>query len=1127
MENMRAYLKAIRAKFETGDASEHTHRPALEDLVESFSKNVIVINEPKRIACGAPDLVIKKEDFPIGYIEAKDIGRSLDEAERSEQLYRYLNSLENLILTDYLEFRWYRNGEFREAARLARLTRDGKIVTDKKGEADLTRLFESFLDQSPEPITSSKELSERLARLAQEIQRAVVKAFEEDLASPELRNLRRAFAEVLIPDLDLPENTGEFADMYSQTLVYGLFAARCNHPGPEPFRRLGAARSIPRTNPFLRQLFETITGTALDDEPYVDYVEDVVKILDNTDRDSVLSDFGKRTKQEDPVVHFYETFLSAYDPKLRERRGVYYTPEPVVSYIVQSVDSILKSHFGLGGGLMDSSTVDYEEEAPVLDRYGKPDPSKLPERKTQTSPKVLILDPACGTGTFLYAVIDHIRQDFMAHGNAGYWSAYVRDHLLPRIFGFELLMAPYAVAHFKLGMMLAGQDLPEAKRGDWIYDFKSDERLGVYLTNTLEEVENPWKNLWGYEAIGREAQSASVVKRDKPIMVVLGNPPYSGHSSNRSWEMVNGKRTPTFIGSILQDYYRVDGKPLGEKNPKWLQDDYVKFIRWGQWRIEQTWADLTETEQSGGGILAFITNHGYLDNPTFRGMRQQLMEAFDEIYILDLHGNAKKKERSPDGSKDENVFDIQQGVAIGIFIKTPEKNGPAEVYHAELWGLREDKYQILSGTNLENTQWSDLIPQAPFYLFVPQDLKLLDEYEQGWKVTEIMPINAIGMNTHRDSFAIGFASTELKHRLDELISEEIADGHLKDKYKLVETSDFNLSNTRKSIRDARDNSNLVVSCLYRPFDYRFVIYHPNILDRPRTELNLHFIRQNNFGLITTRQTREPFDALAVDRICGQHKIVARYDGSSIFPLYLYPTPAEKSSLQKSLAGADWPPGKDGRVPNLSPEFVADFAEKLGLEFVPDGRGDLEATFGPEDVFDYIYAVFHSPTYRERYAEFLKIDFPRVPPTSDLSKFRRLVKLGGELVALHLLESPLLGHPTTRYPVVGDNRVEKGYPKYFAPGEVEPGSKGLGGDGAVLEAGRVYISKSQYFEGVPPEVWEFQVGGYQVCDKWLKDRRGRQLSYDDLTHYQKVVVALKETIRLMEEVDEAIPGWPIT
>ncbi|MDD3710878.1 MAG: hypothetical protein PHH78_11255 [Methanothrix sp.] len=1128
---MRAYLKAIRAKFETGDASEHTHRPALEGLLESFSKNVIVINEPKRIACGAPDLVIKKEDFPIGYIEAKDVGKSLDEAERSEQLDRYLKSLENLVLTDYLEFRWYHKGEFREAARLARLTRDGKIVREKTGEAEVARLLESFLDQTPVPITSAKELSERLARLALLIREAIIEAFQREEASRHLVNLRKAFAEVLIPDLDLPYKTSEFVDMYSQTIVYGLFAARCNHAGPEPFRRRGAAEDIPKTNPFLRQLFETITGTVLDEEPYVDYVEDVVKILSNTDLDSVLADFGKRTKQEDPIVHFYETFLDAYDPYLKIMRGVFYTPEPVVSYLVRSVDLILKSHFGLGGGLADSSTVEYFEEAPLQDFHGKPDREKLPARVKKTCPKVLLLDPSTGTGTFLYAVIDHIRRDFMEHGNAGYWSAYVRDHLLPRIFGFELLMAPYAVAHFKIGMMLAGQDLPDEMRQDWAYDFKSNERLGIYLTNTLEEAENPWKDLWGYELIGEEARSASVVKQDKPIMVVLGNPPYSGHSANRSWESVDGKKKLTFIGRILQDYYRVDGKPLGEKTSKWLQDDYVKFIRWGQWRIEQTDIEQkktkkTKTETVGGGILAFITNHSYLDNPTFRGMRQQLIEAFSEIYILDLHGNAKKKERAPDGTKDENVFDIQQGVAIGIFVKTPEKNGPATVYHAELWGSRDNKYNKLLETNIETTEFTQLSPQTPFYLFVPQNKLLLYEYEQGRKITDIMPLNGVGMTTARDHVVVDFETAPLINRAQTFRDSPFSDKDVCRQLNIPLKKGWNIANARKMIKQVADLSACVKPVLYRPFDSRHIFYHDSLVWRTVKQVMRHMLAGENLGFITTRQTRDKWDILATRHICG-HKSCAAYDINSLFPLYLYPAPAENSSRQKSLSSADWPPGKDGRVPNLSPEFVADFAEKLGLEFVPDGRGDLEATFGPEDVFDYIYAVFHSPTYRERYAEFLKIDFPRVPPTSDLSKFRRLVKLGGELVALHLLESPLLGQPTTRYPVVGDNRVEKGYPKYFAPGEVEPGSKGGGGDGAILEAGRVYINKSQYFEGVPSEVWEFQVGGYQVCDKWLKDRRGRQLSYDDLTHYQKVVVALQETIRLMEEVDEAIPGWPIT
>jgi hypothetical protein len=1097
MGDLKSYLAQVKREFGTGEATEHTHRAALKALVESFAPDVVAINEPKRVECGAPDYVVKRGDLSVGYIEAKDVGKSLDEAERSEQLDRYLRSLENLVLTDYLEFRWYHKGSLRERARLAKLTRDGKIVSVKKGDAEVERLLASFLDQSPEPITSSKELSERLARLAREIQRAVVMAFEQDLASTELRNLRRAFAEVLIPDLDQPEKTGEFADMYSQTIVYGLFAARCNHPGPEPFRRLGAARSIPRTNPFLRQLFETITGTALDDEPYVDYVEDVVTILDHTDLDSVLADFGKRTKQEDPVVHFYETFLAAYDPKLRERRGVYYTPEPVVSYIVRSVDSILKSHFGLGGGLMDSSTVEYEEEAPVMDRYGKPDPSKLPERVTKTSPKVLILDPACGTGTFLYAVIDHIRQDFMTHGNAGYWSAYVRDHLLPRIFGFELLMAPYAVAHFKLGMMLAGQDLPVEVRGTWVYDFKSDERLGVYLTNTLEEAENPWKNLWGYEAIGREAQSASMVKRDKPIMVVLGNPPYSnfGRMNRGAW-----------ILDQLKDYK----KDLKEKKLN-LDDDFIKFIRWGQWRIEET----------GYGVLAFITNNTYIDGITHRRMRQSLMETFSEIYILDLHGSTKKKECAPDGSRDENVFDIQQGVAIGIFIKDPDKDGLAKVYHSDLWGIRDAKYKYLFDNDIETMEWTELKPGENHFFFIPRDESFAIDYNKYAKLSALFRLFGNGIGTDRDNIFYNFDRSDLEDNMNVFYSQDGLKPPFSEIYNINNSSSYNLLGRRLQTKYDKNN---IYHCLYRPFDLRWLYYNPGLTSRPAYKVMCH-LNNTNLALLVTRQISTSFfhHVFVSKNLVDRDPLsLATRERTQVFPLYLYPSPAENSSRQKSLSSADWPLGKGGRVPNLSPEFVADFAGKLGLSFVPDGRGDREATFGPEDVFDYIYAVFHSPSYRERYAEFLKIDFPRVPLTSDREKFRKLVRLGGELVALHLLESPLLAKTITRYPVVGDNRVEKGRPKYFAPGETEPGSK----DGAVLEAGRVYINKSQYFEGVPPEVWEHQVGGYQVCDKWLKDRRGRQLSYDDLTVYQRIIVALKETIRLMEEVDSAVGEWPL-
>jgi len=564
--------------------------------------------------------------------------------------------------------------------------------------------------------------------------------------------------------------------MYAQTIVYGLFAARCNHPGPGPFQRLGAAREIPKTNPFLKKLFETITGSALDDEPYVDFVDDLVHLLANTDIEKVLEDFGKRTKQEDPIVHFYETFLAAYDPETRERRGVYYTPEPVVQYIVKSVDSILQTRFGLGGGLADSSKVEYDREEFFVDEDGKPDRTKLLKVVHESSPKVLVLDPACGTGTFLYAVMDHIRSEFMKRGDAGLWSAYVRDHLLPRFFGFELLMAPYAMAHFKLGMLLAGYDLNKEERKGWQYDFVGDERLGIYLTNTLEEAPSEWQKLFGaYRILSEEANAASRVKRDLPIMVVLGNPPYSANSANKGdW----------IIGKVRKNYYPND--EIKEQNPKLLLDDYVKFIRWGQWRIELT----------GRGILAFITNHGYLDNPTFRGMRRALMTAFSDIFILDLHGSVNKKERSLDGSEDENVFDIQQGVAIGIFIKDPRKSGLGTVHHADLWGNREEKYEWLGFNSIDKVHWSLVEPQLSFYLFRPQDLGLKTEYERGWKITDVMPVCSTGVKTHRDHFALDFDSQTLRDRISNFRDLNFSDEEISEKYNLHDTRDWKLSQRR-------------------------------------------------------------------------------------------------------------------------------------------------------------------------------------------------------------------------------------------------------------------------------------------------------------------------------------------
>jgi predicted helicase len=1072
MPPLQDYLSNITKAFNAGNATEHTHRPALKDLIESLATGIVATNEPRRVKCGAPDYIITKGHTPLGYIEAKDIGKPLAEVEKSEQLKRYLESLGNLVLTDYLDFRWYVSGQHRLTARLASIV-NGKIKIDAGGEQQVQELLHAFLTATTSTVNSPKELAVRMAALARLIRDTIQRAFnEEDLTDDEpdpLHDQLEGFRKVLLHDL----TAEQFADMYAQTICYGLFAARCNADSSQPFTRQSAGYALPKTNPFLRKMFNYIAGTDLD-ERIVWAVDDLAELLNRTDIEAILKDFGKRTRQEDPVVHFYESFLAAYDQKMREARGVYYTPEPVVSYIVRSIDHILKTDFKLSDGLADSTKIK----------------ATIPGAKVQTEVhKVQILDPATGTGTFLHGVVDHIQESFK--NDKGMWSSYVSQHLLPRIYGFELLMAPYAVAHMKLGLQLKESG----------YDFQSSERIRIYLTNTLEEAHAmtglPLFTQW----IAEEANAASNVKQDSPVMVVLGNPPYSYASEN------NGE----WISSLIREYYQVDGKPLGERNPKGLQDDYVKFIRFAQWRIQQT----------GYGVLAFISNNGYLDNPTFRGMRQSLMQTFDDIYILDLHGNSKRKEKCPDGSDDKNVFDIQQGVAIGIFIKrTKSREGLATIHHADLWGKREvhekegsesrlvgGKYQWLWENELATTDWGKLKPQSPFYLFRPQDTILLPEYEQGWSLKDIFHKCSDGIVTSRDSFAMDNDYARLKQRISDLIDKSLTDEEIRSRYSLSDTDYWQLSKCRAALQSLTAVENGFSKCLYRPFDIKNIYYSSHLIDRSRQEVMSHMMQENK-GFIATRQiTSLNFCHIFCSKYIMEKKAGSHDRATSIFPLYLYQSDSPKTTLFEETP-TDAP---GGRKPNLSPKFIEDCAAKLSMQFIQDGTGDRERTFGPEDIFNYMYAVFHSPTYRSRYAEFLKMDFPRLPLTSKPDLFRELCALGQQLVDLHLMETK--APKITGFPVAGDSTVEK--VRYQEPHDDQKG--------------RTWINPTQYFEGIPKEVWEFHIGGYQVCDKWLKDRKGRQLTYDDLTHYQQVVSALAETMKLMESIDAVIDGnggWPI-
>jgi predicted helicase len=918
---------------------------------------------------------------------------------------------------------------------------------------------QAFRHKPGHVIRTADALAARLAELARNIRTAAETLMAHESENGRLRKLHKAFQTALIHDL----KESDFADMYAQTITYGLLTAAIS-------RQSGALvaedvkEMVPVTNPFLKEMLETFLHAG-GRKGGIDFdelgVQEVVEALrsEETDLPAILRDFNNRAEGEDPVIRFYEDFLEAYDKALKVQRGVFYTPKPVVSYIVRGVHELLQTEFGLEDGL--ASTVTWGEMARLHPEI------RVPQGVSPDSFFVTILDPATGTATFLVEVIDVIYKTMSAKWkregkNAAQiqaaWNEYVPQALLPRLYGYELMMAPYAIAHMKIGLKLFETG----------YRFASNQRANIYLTNALEEpsqlAEGSAASL--FEALGHEAQAVNAVKRGVHFTVVIGNPPYSGHSANAS---KNDDGSWNFIGKLLQDYYKVDGKPLGERNPKWLQDDYVKFIRFGQWNIQR----------SQIGILAMITNHGYLDNPTFRGMRQQLMQTFSEIHVIDLHGNSNKKETDVDGSKDENVFDIQQGVSICFMTKDAKIKKP-NIFHENLFGVRDYKYAWLSKS--EKISGKEIYPVTPFYLFTPQNTELQSEYNAWMNISQLMPVNSVGIVTGQDG----------------------------------ETISLNLDGAQKLARKHKISVQKVSPIVYRPFDTQYIVYDNKVVTRTRSDVMKHMTVGENIGLVSVRQVAEGIfnHTLVSDKMIESRLTVSNKGIGFIFPLYLYPDMlvTGQSNFLSEPSGK----GQKGRRANFSEDFLRNIEQRIKLTFISDKTGDLRKTFGPEDIFHYMYAVFHSPTYRRRYAEFLKIDFPRLPLTSNVALFRQLCGLGKELVGLHLLESEELGNQVNRKGGVKFSAVRgqssivaKGYPKY--------------------EDGKVYINAEAHFAGVPEEVWEFHIGGYQVCEKWLKDRRGRELSAEDIEHYQKVVVALKETIRLMAEVDEAIEshgGWPI-
>ena len=1022
------YLQNIHQTQTTAEATPELslfpHLQAfLEDIaVAHFDRDTVrFTQEPRRLdQIGRPDFIAMDGLLPIGYIEAEAYGRDLDAltGHAKEQNARFIENLDNFILTNFVEFRLYRDGHLRATAN----------ITD--APADLKTLLDRFLNAGNVQISSPEALARYLARRTRELQTQIATTLTDE--DSDIHRMFSAFKETLISTL----TPDDFADMYAQTLAYGLFAARCTLPNATNFSRHTAVEALPRSNPFLVQLFYHVASPTL--ETNVTYIlDDIASLLQNVPTEMLRTAFAARNHLEDPVIHFYETFLAEYDPQRRVDRGVYYTPPQVISYIVRSVDSLLRTELNRPDGLADDNT--------------------------------LILDPATGTGGFLLAVLDNIRESVTEKYGTGEWNQYINAALVKRVFGFELLVAPYTIAHLKLSLFLQAQG------------WHADERLRIYLTNTLEQPAEMQPSLPFAEFISDEANAALSVKRDEPLLVILGNPPYPQDSANPSRE---GRRL-TFIGELIEDYKPTDGKLLGIKDQtKFLQADYVKFIRWAQWRIDK----------NGEGIIGYIVNNNFLGGVTFRRMRQSLIKSFNAIYCFNLHGGSRIGEIAPEMETDENVFDIKQGVTILLCVREPNNPAPAKIYYADLWGLREEKYNALSETNVQTNEWHVFQPTSPYYYFKPQAVEARAEYEkESKKITDIFQTSSIGILTARDKLTIHWTSDQLHRTVKDFVS--LSEDDARKKYKLQKDSqDWKVHLAQADLRNHPDAEQHIQPINYRPYDTRWTYYTGqsrgfHCAPRP---LIMPYLREENLALCTHRSLRSASTwqhAFVTNRIIDGNCISNKDGPTHVFPLYLYPNPEElRISTERSL--------------NFKPAFLTAFSEALGLPQIAPLH--LPEGVSPEEILAYIYAILYSPTYRERYYEFLKYDFPRIPMPQDLEQFRTLAALGQCLIDCHLLREsrPEVAPTGTPVPVV--HRFE---------GE---------GDGVVAQVryldGRVWINPSQYFADVPSEVWEYEIGAYQVCEKWLKDRRGEVLSRAELQQYRAILVAVAETLRVMEAID---------
>ncbi|MBM3404539.1 MAG: DNA methyltransferase [Bacteroidetes bacterium] len=1034
---IKKYLRNILKITFRGDAREESYYSTLSGLLDDFAQSIgksdtQITTLPKKTDAGNPDFrVWDGTQNIVGYIEAKKPGENLDSIEEKGQLKRYRSTFPNLILTDFFEFRLYRHGELIDRTFIARsnLAKKG-IAPPVENEEKFQALLHKFFGFSLPQVRTAEELARELANRTRFLRDEVIslEMEQQQQGKGELYGFYETFRKYLIANL----KEQDFADLFSQTITYGMFAARTR--SSNGFNRKLAYDLIPKTIGILRNVFRFVSQGDLPRNMEV-MIDDIAEVLNAADVKNILQQYYRAGRGEDPIVHFYETFLNAYDPSTREKRGVYYTPEPVVRYIVRSVHKILKTHFDLNDGL--------------------------------ASREVTLLDPAGGTLTFPAEAIKLAVQEYKDKYGAGGVRKLISEHILKNFHAFELMMAPYAIGHIKISFLL--EELG--------YTMKDNERFRLFLTNTLDMEDLQQTRIPGLESLSDESHEAGKLKKSEPILVIMGNPPYSGHSANKN-DWTEKLLKESLDGAL--NYYEVDGQPLGEKNPKWLQDDYVKFLRFAQWKIHK----------AGRGIVAMITNHSYLNNPTFRGMRQSLMNTYNEIFILDLHGNSLKKETTPDGGKDVNVFDIQQGVSIAIMVKVKNKKG-CKVYVHDIYGLREDKYKWLETRELAKKNYTLINPQKPFHFFKNINTIGLDRYIKWPGVQEIFPVNSVGIVTARDNLTIKWSPIEVLNTIRQFASmdPELA----RQTYNLgKDTRDWKVKLAQEDLKKSGLVPEHVQPISYRPFDVRFTYYtgvSRGYLCMPRPEVMNNLIKENlSLNAVRQVKTSKWQHALVSDQItesCFVSNKTSEID--YVFPLYLYKPSEEKKKKQGFQTMMLFEPeeeyGKEGRKPNISSK-VFEMLEKT-----------YQKRPSPEQIMYYCYGVLYSNTYRERYAEFLKIDFPRIPFTSDHKLFLKMAEISEELAQLHLLKSKVLHNAIARYWGQGEDIIEK--PIYDE------------------ENKRVYINKEKYFEGISKEVWEYHIGGYQVAKKYLDWRKGRQV---DDQKYCQIITAISKTIELQENID---------